>query len=528
MYNAFQDYLTDLIDTHIPKRTKYRQSLPPWITPSTSHQMKMLNTQKKLLENRPNSYRKNKVLKLESQITDLCEHDQISYQEIIFGSRNCDQTYKHLKHINRASNIPKTIKFKDKMTSIPEEKVEMFNTFFHSVFSAKENYNFLDIKCESPTLTKFSFSNKTISNILANIDSTKTRGPNGLPPGFYQRCGKQMINILNKLLKNIKRIFKTPTSWKTAAVTPIYKKNDPKNVENYLPISLLNIDSKIFEKCMYFPLYEHFKDHLSINQHGFLKKRSVMSNMLKFLKRIYKALDENPHDEIIAFYADFSKAFDKVPHRLLLQKLSDIGVSGCLLEIVYDYVRNRRQFVRVDFYTSTVLEKTSGVPQGSLLGPLLFCIFINDLPEVLRFSDPSIFADDLKILSVGRKQDEIQLDLNKIEDWVKQNNMELAFVKCAQINFRVVAINLFLNGKRVPQPQSVKDLGVHMLGDLSWSTHLIERLKKANKLLYSLRRNVAYNVNTFVKLGLYKSILLPVLTYGCHCANFLRKDLQKL
>ena len=203
---------------------------------------------------------------------------------------------------------------------------------------------------------------------------------------------------------------------------------------------------------MYSPLYEHFKDHLSINKHDFVKKRSVMSNMLQFLNRIYKTLDENPHDEIIAFYADFSKAFDKVPHYLLLRKLSDIGVGGCLLEISYDYLRNRRQFVRVDFYTSTVLEITSGVPQGSLLGPLMFCVLINDLPEVLRFSDCSIFADDLKILSVGRKQDEIQLELNKIEDWVRQNNMELEFEKCAQIYFRGVDINLFLKGNRVLQP----------------------------------------------------------------------------
>ena len=258
-----------------------------------------------LLEKRPTSYRKNKVPKLESQITELCEHDRISYQEKIFGSRYFGQIYKHLKHINRASNIPKTIKFKDKMTSIPEENLEMFNTFFHSVFSAKENYNFLDIKCESPTLTNFS-------------DTTKTRGPNGLSPGFYQRCGKQMSKTFNKLFKNIKRIRKKPTSWKTAAVTPIHKENDPKDVENYRPISLLNIDSKVFEKCKYSPLYEHFKRLSFHKPTQFCQETLQYEQHAQFLNQIYKALDENLHDEIIAFYADFSKAFDKVPHKLLL------------------------------------------------------------------------------------------------------------------------------------------------------------------------------------------------------------------
>ena len=133
------------------------------------------------------------------------------------------------------------------MTSIPEEKVEMVNTFFHSVISAEENYNFLDIKCESPTLTNFSVSNKTISNILAYIDTTKTSGLNGLPPGFYQRCGKQMSNILNKLFKNIKRIRKMPTSWKTAAVKPIHKKKRPKRCWELLP----NLSSKFWEQIFW-------------------------------------------------------------------------------------------------------------------------------------------------------------------------------------------------------------------------------------------------------------------------------------
>ena len=129
--------------------------------------------------------------------------------------------------------------------------------------------------------------------------------------------------------------------------------------------------------------------------------------MLLFLKRIYEALDHDPYSEIIAFYTDFSEAFDKGPHYELIQKLIDIGVGGCLLEILIDFLKNRRQYVRVDNTSSKILDITSGVPQGSLLGPLLFCIFINNLPDALVFYEPFIFADDLKILAVQRSYWEV-------------------------------------------------------------------------------------------------------------------------
>ena len=166
-------------------------------------------------------------------------------------------------------------------------------------------------------------------------------------------------------------------------------------VTKYRPVSLLNIDSIIFEKCMYEPLHEHFGKHLSKHQHGFFWGRSVTTNMFSFLQKIYEAMDKNTSDNIVTFYSDFSKAFDKVPHKELLIKVDQIGVGGCFLEVLIDYLHNRRQFVRADNTSSQFLEITSGVPQGSLLGPLLFCVLINDLPDVLRFSDPYLFADDL-------------------------------------------------------------------------------------------------------------------------------------
>ena len=147
---------------------------------------------------------------------------------------------------------------------------------------------------------------------------------------------------------------------------------------------------------MYPALYDHFIKLLTRSQHGFVKNRSVVTNMLSFLKEIYEAIDKNVENHVIAFYTDFSKAFDKVPHYELLQKMSNIGVGGSFLEIISDYLSNRKKFVRADNFSSETLEITSGVPQGSLIGPLFFCNFINDLPEVLKFSDPYIFADNLK------------------------------------------------------------------------------------------------------------------------------------
>ena len=177
---------------------------------------------------------------------------------------------------------------------------------------------------------------------------------------------------------------------------------------------------------MYEPVHEHFGKHLSKHQHGFVRGRSVTTNMFSFLQKIYEAMDKNTSDNIVSFHSDFSKAFDKVPHKELFIKVGQIGVGGCFLEVFVDYLPNRRQFVRADKTSSRILEITSCVPQGSLLGPLLFCTLINDLPDVLRFSDPYLFADDLKILSIGYSDTEFQEDINAVQNWVATNKMKFA------------------------------------------------------------------------------------------------------
>ena len=180
--------------------------------------------------------------------------------------------------------------------------------------------------------------------------------------------------------------------------------------------------------------------------------------MFSFLHKVHKALDDNSSSEIVAFYSDFSKAFDNEPHFELLCKIAKVGVRGCILEVLFNFLTNMKQFVRVRNVCWQMKDVCSSVPQGSLLGPLLFCIFINGmfcisyLTKVIIFSETYLFRDDLKVLSINRTPAQIQRDLHSIENWVSSNKLLFALDKCAKVrgafrgddhsfNFFIVVLN---------------------------------------------------------------------------------------
>ena len=528
MCRELYQYLDQMMKVYVPRRTRHRQCLAPWITSHTSNLLKQLKTEKALLERKPTSYRKQQVHKLKNLVTDLSEEYRKEYQEKLLSTRNTDAIFKHLKCLNKSPSLPKIMISCNISSTNLNEQVDMLNEIFQSVFTLKQKFSITDVKSENPILSNFFLSKRTIQKIVDRIDVIKSRGPNGVPPAFFQKTFREISKNFKTLFKNIERLRKIPDSWKTAAVTPAHQKEDKRIVGNYRPVSLLNIESKIFEKCIYIALYNHFTFYLTKHQHGFVKHRSVLSNMLSFLRKIHEAPDSDPNSEIVAFYTDFSKTSDKVPQYELIQKVAQIGVGWRLLEILINYLENRNQFVRIDNCSSRTLDVFSGVPQGSLLGPLLFCIFINDLSEVLTFSEPFIFADGLKVLSIKKSYWEIQDDLDRVEEWVRKNGMELAMEKCTKITFRGSDRSFNILDQKLDNSKSLKDLGIHVSENLTWKMHIEERLRKANKVLYLLRRNVAVKLQTLVKLGLYKSLFLPVLLYGFACVIASRADLHSL
>ena len=223
-YEELEEYVANLIRRNVPSRTRHRESLPPWIKPSTSHLLRKLETQRKRFVLRPTSYRKTFVAKLQSLVSELIEQDRKEYQNSLLGSRATGLIFKHLKSLTKDSNFPSEMEYDGRTAYTTQNQASLFNTFFNSVFSAKEPFRIEDIKVENPTLTNFSISKANIESILLKLYITKTRGPHGIPPILYQQTSEQMSSTLHKVFKNIQRLKRLPKKWKVAAVSPIYKK----------------------------------------------------------------------------------------------------------------------------------------------------------------------------------------------------------------------------------------------------------------------------------------------------------------
>ena len=274
----------------------------------------------------------------------------------------------------------------------------------------------------------------------------------------------------------------------------IHKKDSKEPAENYRPISLLSIVSKVLERCVYFRFHDHILHHISQAQHGFLRKRSCVTQLLSVFHTIGHDLDKNIQTDIL--YLDFAKAFDSVDHAIVLEKLRGYGVTGSVLGWFADYLNGRIQRVVVDGVTSTWSPVTSGVPQGSILGPLLFVIFINDLPDVVQNgTETALYADDTKLHNTISSTDDckcLQQSLTNLNCWSVQNNIRFNASKCKVLTITrkktPVTYDYKLGTKSLTRVDSEKDLGVITSSELSWELQINCVISKANKTLGVLKR----------------------------------------
>ncbi|CAB4005945.1 Hypothetical predicted protein, partial [Paramuricea clavata] len=281
-----------------------------------------------------------------------------------------------------------------------------------------------------------------------------------------------------------------PSEWKLSNIIPLHNKGIKNFVEKYRPISLMCVIVKVLERCVYNRLIGHIENMISVAQHGFLKGKSSTGQLISVLHRISQNLDSGKKTDIL--YFDVAKAFGAVNHNLLLKKLQRFGLTDNILTWFKSYLSGRQQRVLVNGEISETRSVSSGVPQGSILGPLLFLMYINDLSKSITSPavDVSLFADDTKCISVVESPVDacvLQAEARNVEKWSEFWRLKFNAEKCKVLSItrkrHPLVAEYIVNGKTLQHVSSQKDLGVRVCSDHRCSTHIYGQVTKANRLL---------------------------------------------
>ena len=388
-------------------------------------------------------------------------------------------------------SIPNLDKPDGSVTENDQDKVKVLSDFFCSVYTEEGDSPVPDFKANVLNVLKHvTISKNDVLLSLQSLNVNKSCGPDGVHPRILKELAHQLCYPLHKIFVRSMREGKVPKLWKKAEVRPIFKKGKKSTPGNYRPVSLTSILCKIMEGFIRKALYTHLIDNnlLSPHQFGFCKGRSCLTQLLIIINDWMSSLDNGvPVD---AAYLDFKKAFDSVPHKRLLCKLKGYGIEGSLISWIEDFLSDRTQYVSINGVCSDEVSVTSGVPQGSVLGPTLFIYYINDLPTVSD-TPTNIFADDTKshneIKSVIDK-DKLQECINSLVKWSIKWLLGFNGQKCKMMH---LGRNNPCYEYTIPDGDNIikletteceKDLGVHVDPLLEFNEHIAKIVKKSRSL----------------------------------------------
>ena len=442
-------------------------------------------------------------------------------------------------HVNSRKPIKNTIgPLEDDQGNIisrDEDMAEILNKYFASVYTVEDLSEIPRVPVVyqgNEPLRKINITEERVREKIRKLNPTKSPGPDELYPRELKEVEEELSPHLCSIYKASLEQRKTVMDWKLQNVTPLFKKGSKKDPGNYRPVSLTSVPGKILESIIAEDIINHLESNklLGDSQHGFRKGRSCLTNLLEFFHSIFSMYDKSRAVDIL--YLDFKKAFDKVPHKRLMAKVRGLGIIEEAADWIEDWLKGRKQRVVINGQSSTWREVTSGVPQGSVLGPLLFIIYINDL-DLELLSKLSKLADDTKLGINANSDDAIQQlqeDLNKIGEWSQMWQMPFNLEKCKvmHIGHKNKKAKYELLGKELEICEQEKDLGVIISNDLKSSKQCIEAEKKASKILGYIKRQFTTRKEETI-LTLYNALVRPHLEYAVQFwSPSLRKDVERL
>lgn len=436
--------------------------------------------------------------------------------------RNPKSFYNFVNSKRRSRGYPNSLKFGPFSADDDSSISNIFADFFATTYSIK-NYNHsvpypFDITKASSIINVSSINNITVFNNLKTLKNTYNPGPDGIPNNILKNCADSLSYPLTILFNHSLRTGYLPSLWKESYIIPLYKSGNKNSVSNYRGIAKLSAIPKLLEKIITDSLSHQVSSILSPHQHGFRKFCSTITNVLELTTNINEGFRDRMQTDVI--YTDFSKAFDKVNHELLLYKLNSMGFSNSLVIWLKCYLTKRSQRVKFKNAISKNIEVFSGVPQGSHLGPVLFTLFINDLPSVIQHSKVLMYADDVKIfLSLQNNIQHflLQSDINNFCKWCNVNLMELNIKKCKHMAFyrrNNLHSTYFVHDAELDSVEFFLDLGILLDHRLNFRPHISMAINKAYGVLGFMKRWSKEFSDPYVTKQLYTSLVRPVLEYG--------------
>lgn len=403
------------------------------------------------------------------------------------------------------------------------EKAETLNEFFSSVFT-REDLSSIPEQVERQLhqqLLEVTFTHEEVLKILKSLKTDKSPGPDKIHARVLKECAEVLTEPLYELFRQSLNEGRMPQSWKEGHITSIFKKGLRTKVDNYRPVSLTSVVSKVMEKIMRKAILEHMSSNniLSDSQHGFIQGRSCTTQLLQVIDKWTEIIDNGGNIDNI--YLDFAKAFDSVPHRRLIIKLQSYGIEGKVLNWIDSFLTDRRQKVLVNGSESRWAKVLSGVPQGSVLGPILFVCYINDMPDTIS-SLIYMYADDTKISRVVNMKSDwkaLQKDLNSLQEWSNKWQLKFNSSKCKVMHLgndnRKHRYSMMENEviKTLEESAQERDLGVLIDDELKFVKHIENAVSKSNQLLGLIKRSFVYK-NGEVMKKLFTSLVRPLLEYG--------------
>ncbi len=436
--------------------------------------------------------------------------------------QNPKRFWSYVKSLKGSDIIPSVMTYNNCEFTSLRDITAAFCRYFESVFLVNSNIVLPECRMfDVPLFRLPHVSPEEMKTVILSLNKYTCSGYDNVPAVLLLECADVLCFPLSIIFNQSVQQGEYPALLKKNNVIPIFKpKGDKSSVESYRPISIQPIVSKLFESLVNRALRNHLSQLICVEQHGFCPNKSTTTNLLCYKDFISSALDDGV--QVHSVYTDFHKAFDTVSHELLLLKMNmHFGISGKELDWFRSYLSHRFQRVVIAGVESDWVSVTSGVPQGSILGPSLFIMFINDLPSYFRSSECLLFADDLKIYQrVSSLSDcaNLQSDLNQLSNWCSTWRMKLNLVKCCVVNFSLkrklnISFDYVLNGSTLKSVSDVKDLGVYFSSNLCFSLHITTVVNKAFRMLGFLKRTMKPFKNVNVMKILFNAYVRSCLDY---------------